>query len=527
MKKLLLFLAFSLVCFCQINVHNDYNQTGLNSNETILTPSNVSSQPLQNSCSSSVDDNVFAQPLYVPSVTIGGNTYNLIISVTMNDSIYAFNAANCNLIWSNLAFDTSYSGFPTKSGQNVLYGNLGCLSTPAVDPVNLKVYVVCDSATGPQWYARSFNLTTGALITKSSALTGQVVGTGDTGLAGDNPTGPSDLTSGSNVVFYPQYEFQRAGLILSMDKTLLYVGFGGLDDNRPYHGWIMALNTSTLAVVDIWCSSPNSWGGGIWQAGGAPSIDASGNLYFSVGNGNKSVDSTANVDGIVKLDKNLNFINVWFPSDETNDDTVDADVASNRFLLIPGTNYGVIVSKDYYVYLINISTMTTAQTPFQTCNSCMPTYNSGAYGAAFGNNVLYIPNTNGSIYAFTWNPLSSTFTTTPLWSQTSNSYGSPGAAQISISCNGTSNCILWIITDNSSAFINKVMGTIHALNPATGSEYWNSGEDMGNLSKFAQPVIANGSIYVATQSNEIQMFSLPIPVQLTGEVGLEGLVSFN
>jgi hypothetical protein len=75
-------------------VTGQYNvsRTGANLAETILTPANVSPATFGLLFSQPVDADIFAQPLYVPGLTINGTVHNVAFVVTLNNSVYAFDA---------------------------------------------------------------------------------------------------------------------------------------------------------------------------------------------------------------------------------------------------------------------------------------------------------------------------------------------------------------------------------------------------------------------------------------------------
>src|SRR5579863_4299088 len=87
-------LSMSALAFGQANVLNvnyDQQQTGANVQETTLSPltdwasfGKLGTFP--------VDGQVYAQPLYVNGVSIGGSTHNVLYVATMHNSVFAFNA---------------------------------------------------------------------------------------------------------------------------------------------------------------------------------------------------------------------------------------------------------------------------------------------------------------------------------------------------------------------------------------------------------------------------------------------------
>src|SRR5579884_4512434 len=101
-------LALALPAAAQVNVltqHNDNQRTGANLNETVLTPSNVNVNQFgmlfkhspgaavaDNVNTSTVDDQVYSQPLIATNINIGGGTHNVVFITTVANSVYAFDA---------------------------------------------------------------------------------------------------------------------------------------------------------------------------------------------------------------------------------------------------------------------------------------------------------------------------------------------------------------------------------------------------------------------------------------------------
>src|SRR5690349_3239841 len=89
-------LFLSLGAEAQVTVwtyHYDNMRTGLNPNEVILNPTNVTSATFGKLFSYAVDGYVYAEPLYVPGVNIQGRgTHNTLFVATEHNTVYAFDA---------------------------------------------------------------------------------------------------------------------------------------------------------------------------------------------------------------------------------------------------------------------------------------------------------------------------------------------------------------------------------------------------------------------------------------------------
>jgi len=225
-----------------LTYHNDKARTGLNTNETVLTPANVSSANFGRLFTHPVDSGVYAQPLVVTSVTIPGKgVHDVVYVATEHDSVYAFDAntssGGTRPLW-QVSFINPAAGITTLSFNDVgcydVWPEIGITSTPVIDAASQTLYVEARTkevtADGTAYYHRlhALDLATGAEKFGGPAVVqASAAGTGD----GNDGIG--------HVPFSPLRQMNRAALLLN--NGVVYMGFASLCDNDPYHGWLIGL----------------------------------------------------------------------------------------------------------------------------------------------------------------------------------------------------------------------------------------------------------------------------------------------
>jgi hypothetical protein len=290
--------------------HNNNIRSGANLQETTLNTSNVNVNEFGQVAARDVIGHIYAQPLYAPAVPVSGATRNMVIVATMENWVYAFDADDLSPgagpLWKK---HLNPHPVPSKFYADGKYvdivdnGNIGILSTPAIDLAARTIYVVAatyEPATlngqHPQQAFKqllfALNLSTGNLrraaagSTNPVEITGSVAGPGY-GRTVTTRVGGKQLSftepTGGRVVFTPVQHMQRPGLLL--EHGLLYIAFGSHGDIDPYHGWVFAYDAATLKQRGVFCATPHGAKAGVWQAGEGLVADGNGNLYFGSGNG--------------------------------------------------------------------------------------------------------------------------------------------------------------------------------------------------------------------------------------------------
>lgn len=483
------FLLITLCCYGLVAQTGRYGNSRLasTSSESILTPSLVQSGRFANLGAYTISGHTYSEPIIAERQTIGGKTYDVLFQVTLSGNVYAFdaNAVGSSPLWS-VNITTPRSSYP--GSEALQYGQaVGCMATPLVYQGYL--FVECTDNT-PIHTLYKLNLSTGATVA-SAILTASVTGTGD------STGGVADNVSGGTLTFFPDYEMSRPSLTGA--NGYVYVSFGSYDDVPPWHGWIMAVSVSSMAVAHAICLSPNGSGAAVWPASG-PAVDASGNLYVTTGNGD--YDGTSNfAESIVKLSPALTIVDWFTPSDYATMSAADKDMSAGPFLP-PGTNLVVAAAKDGRIFSIDRSCMGKLGGTVGGCSPQIFGTGNAILNVAFMNGIGYFSRRTFSgadgISAYTltgssWNTTATTSTVTSYF---------PGAI-VSGSSNGASNGILWATTVGANAATTAQGATLRAFNASTLAEIWNSGSTIGNMSKYTPPHVWDGKVYVATQSGQI------------------------
>lgn len=506
MRKVFVLLLFARALLAVSVTTGNYNvqRTNANTSETILTPSNATQ--LGNLGCLAVDDFVYAQPLVVDGVSIGGAS-RVVLIATMNDSIYLFNAAqtgspggNCtsSFIWK------ASVGTPQFGAANFGSHNMGCEATPVIDPSAAIVYAVCRNLTA--WRVVALNISDG------SAVFSPVV------VAGSN----------NGVTFASTNQNCRPALLLLNGE--IYFAFSAFSETT-FEGWVFAASTTTGSIDHAWSSATSSanWSG-IWMGGGGISTDGTF-IYVTTGNGACNSSDTNYGEAVVKLTTSLAVQDFWSASNCGTESALDQDFSTAVILF--GSQL-ITATKASQIILLNQSSLGgQGASPVQTISDGLT-----AFGAlAFANSNCYfsgsIPSVPlpGAVKRYSFNGSSFTL------AATSSVQGWFPGPSIGYTSSGSSNGIVWAITVPTGIGFNPqlIAGTLRALDATTLTELWNSdvaqSDAMGLVTKMSVPTIANGQIFVPTASNKVMVYGLATPAAqdstIQGQVSISGQVKIQ
>jgi Immunoglobulin domain len=490
--------------------HYDNLRTGENTHETVLTLANVNASKFGLLGSFPVDGHVDAQPLYLSGVAISGKgTKNVLYVVTEHDSVYAFDGDSVNgnsatTLWHSSMLAAGETSSDDR-GCGQVTPEIGITSTPVIDRTRNAIYLVAVSKTSSGNYIHRFH----AL----DLTTGKELFGGPTTITATFP-GSGANSSNGNVVFDPRQYNERPGL-LQIGSTI-FTTWGSHCDGGPYTSWVMAYSADTLHQTGVINMVPNGNEGGIWMAGAAPGADASGNIYFIIGNGDfgTTLDSNGfpankncgNCFAKISSTMPLTLRDYFTPLNTVSESNADTDFGSGGPLLLPDVvdsngqtrHLAVGSGKDQIIYVVDRDNMgkfnSAKDNIYQQINGAL---SGGVWSKpSYFNGVVYYGAVGDGIKAF---PISGGKLATSASSKSSHSFGYPGATPV-ISANSASDGIVWVV-ENSS---NGVLHAYDATNLATelyNSTQGSNGQFSGN--KFITPMVANGRVYVGTQTSVV------------------------
>lgn len=252
------------------------------------------------------------------------------------------------------------------------------------------------------------------------------------------------------------------------------------------------------------------------MAGSGLSADADGNLYVVIGNGTFDVNTGGHsyADSVVKLAPDLTVLDYFTPFNQSDLNAGDVDLGSSGFVLLadqsgPHPHIGVTAGKEGRIYLLNRDDLGKFQAAddseaVQTLPQALGTTANGrnlSTAVLWQNNVFY---TGRNDFAKQYQLSNGVLTTTPV-QQATHQFGF--SATSAMSADGATKGILWTIEGGAN-----VLHAYDATNIST--ELYNSTQAgsrdlLGSTVRFNVPMVNNGKVYVANQTQVVVFGLLP------------------
>ena len=213
----------------------------------------------------------------------------------------------------------------------------------------------------------------------------------------------------------------NAAGLLEWNGTI-YTAWTSHCDDRPYTGWIMGYNASTLQQTSILNLTPNGNEGAIWMAGAGLAATPT-NIFFLDANG--TFDTTLDSNGFpsqqdfgnafIKLQAGtggqLQVADYYATDNTVQQSSADTDLGSGGALILPtvydnsgnGRNLAVGAGKDTNIYVVDQTNMGNYNPAggfiYQVLSGALP---SGEWAApAYFDNKVYYGGVKDYLKAFT------------------------------------------------------------------------------------------------------------------------------
>ena len=495
-------------------------RTNANLSEKILKPASLRSGNFGKLFMLPVDDQIYAGLLYAADVNITGGKHSVLYVATVNNSVYAFDADKLGPpLWYRNFNGTGRPTRNTEVGQachiyHDFRGNIGIIGTPVIGPDRTMYFV-------------TRTVEYGTTVQRLHAID---IATGD-----DRPSSPQVIAASvpgkgdgaihGNVAFDPVTENQRPALAFS--QGVVYIGWASFCDTRPYHGWMMAYDASTLAQVGVFNTSPNGNMAGVWMSGAGPAFDAAGNLIVTTGNG--TFDGVTEFgESIIKLEpRSLRVLDYFTPSNFNTLNDFDLDFGTQGPTMLPSTNLMVAGGKEGKMYVVNVSSMGKQvpgdiQIP-QEVQAVDPTVRPNlshhmhnaipVWKSSEGLNA-YVWGESDFIHVYRLDPATRKFAVPSVATGTILAPSGMPGGMLTISADGSHSGtgVLWAtvprIGDANHA---TVPGDLYAFDAENLNLLWSSsaaGDDPLSFAKGSPPIVAKGKVYVASLSQFVSVYGL-------------------
>ncbi|HSZ14897.1 MAG TPA: choice-of-anchor D domain-containing protein [Solirubrobacteraceae bacterium] len=496
-------------------------RTGWYPNEPSITPELVSGGTFGRLWSTPVTGQVYAQPLL--------DEGTLFVATEANH-LYGLNPATGAQLWTK---SLSEPWNPGEISCADLTPEIGVTSTPVIDPATNIAYLTYktyrEKKKEPEWFMDAVSVSTGET---QPGFPVQLSGTAQ---------------NASGQTFHAQTQLQRPGLLLM--EGVVYAAFGSDCDHPVWQGWVFGVSTAG-AVKARWVADETGEGAGIWQSGAGLTSDGPGTILLSTGNGGAPSTPTPGDtppedlgESIVRLDVqpggSLKAVDFFAPYNASFLDSWDADFASGGVTGLPEEYFGtpaiphlaVAVGKDGYVYLLNRDNLGgIGQGP---ADSDEVVQRIGPYGGVWSRpgvwpgegGWVYIPTasggttgnaTSGNFRVYQYGLSGTGMPTLSLQGTSTEVFGFSSSAPL-ITSNGTNpgSALVWIVWAPNGTGEGAQLRAYNPI-PVHNEPVLRWSAPIGTSSKFADPGVGAGRLYVGTRDGHVVAFGSPVTPVLTG-----------